>query len=566
MTTYKFALITPAEANSFSVEVDFLEFDVPATAILVADAGGGAQVTVGSRVVSFPFSMERLAFDNFTFPDGSQLLVGDADIQNTADSGPNFINGTAAGDLVYGRAGNDTINGQGGSDKIAGNQGDDVILNSGGFDTVFGGQGNDRIDYADAPGEDALAIAGNFGNDTITGGGGADLIFGGQDDDLISGENGRDTIAGGLGNDTLLGNAGADSISGNEGDDTVFGGSGSDILSGNGGNDRFIHRSIDGPADRDTIFGGQGADIVDYTQAGFGVVFYGNRGGDGFRGGTGGDTVYGGQEGDFLETFAGDDIVYAGTGDDFVNPGSGRDTVYGGTGNDVIDVRINSTSGQLIEGGADIVYGEAGDDAIRYNGADGTHTLFGGLGNDEVTGGSGNDLLYGNEGNDYIQTGSGSDTAYGGEGRDTIVAQGSGSGLLYGGLEGDRIDLINGRVQDRVVIRPGDTGYVRSAEFNTAVSDDIIAFETGVDKLVTGVPGRSSNYVEATAATHADAQNFAESAIANGAVYAFVVARNPAGGLSGFLFWDKDSDRQVDSEVRLLINDELSKFDFGDII
>jgi Ca2+-binding RTX toxin-like protein len=69
--------------------------------------------------------------------------------------------------------------------------------------------------------------------------------------------------------------------------------------------------------------------------------------------------------------------------------------MFGGPGNDTV------TGGN----GFDVVYGQAGDDTIR--GGDGADQLYGNQGNDEIRGKEGPDTIYGGPGNDTLYAGGG---------------------------------------------------------------------------------------------------------------------------------------------------------------
>lgn len=92
-------------------------------------------------------------------------------------------------------------------------------------------------------------------------------------------------------------------------------------------------------------------------------------------------------------------------------------SVFGGEGNDSL---TGSSSDDLILGfqGDDSLIGLAGNDSI-----------YGGMGADTLLGDRGNDLLLGNRGNDVLYGGQGDDSLYGGKGND----------LLIGGLGNDFI-------------------------------------------------------------------------------------------------------------------------------
>src|SRR5882757_4622305 len=75
------------------------------------------------------------------------------------------------------------------------------------------------------------------------------------------------------------------------------------------------------------------------------------------------------------------------------------------------------------------VFGQAGNDTITLNEANGAlpaANLFGGDGNDTITGGAGNDQLFGQAGNDRMiwNPGEGSDLLEGGDGTDTAEVNG----------------------------------------------------------------------------------------------------------------------------------------------
>ncbi|WP_330305291.1 MULTISPECIES: calcium-binding protein [unclassified Streptomyces] len=157
-------------------------------------------------------------------------------------------------------------------------------------------------------------------------------------------------------------------------------------------------------------------------------------------------------------------IVDLGDGDDTATTGDtsgGYTRIYGGTGNDT-----------LTGHGVDVLYGQDGNDHLSggggvydegaYGGAD-NDTLVkchaechGGTGNDSLSGTSsgnalfgddGKDKLYGNAGGDLLQGGRGNDSLYGGTGNDKLYGN-SGDDLLHGGAGTD--SLSGGPGSDRV--------------------------------------------------------------------------------------------------------------------
>ena len=106
-------------------------------------------------------------------------------------------------------------------------------------------------------------------------------------------------------------------------------------------------------------------------------------------------------------------------------------------------------NGEAIDGDPTV----ANTDLIRVNAGDGndvvtldetngplpTAQLFGGDGNDTLTGGSGNDDLSGQDGNDSLFGGAGNDALSGGSGAD-FIAGGAGNDTLFGGDGNDFLD------------------------------------------------------------------------------------------------------------------------------
>ncbi|QLH06252.1 6-bladed beta-propeller [Nitrosopumilus ureiphilus] len=89
-------------------------------------------------------------------------------IVGTADD--DFIQGTAANDLIFGLDGADIISGNDGNDCIFGGNGDDVIYGNNGYDTIMGNSGND-------------VLKGGSGFDIIYSNSGSDVMDGGDDSD-----------------------------------------------------------------------------------------------------------------------------------------------------------------------------------------------------------------------------------------------------------------------------------------------------------------------------------------------------------------------------------------------
>jgi PAP2 superfamily protein/hemolysin type calcium-binding protein len=103
----------------------------------------------------------------------------------------------------------------------------------------------------------------------------------------------------------------------------------------------------------------------------------------------------------------------------FAMPLSGI-VVDGGGGNDVILISHEVDIDAEVYGGAgnDLISGGSGDD--RIFGEDGYDLLLGNSGNDRLDGGAGDDLLFGGFGNDILLGGLGDDWLFGGPGLDVL--------------------------------------------------------------------------------------------------------------------------------------------------
>ncbi|MGS0684791.1 calcium-binding protein [Nakamurella sp. GG22] len=131
-------------------------------------------------------------------------------------------------------------------------------------------------------------------------------------------------------------------------------------------------------------------------------------------------------------------------------------TVSGDSADNAITISRNAAGGIRLNGGAIPVaggnptvanttriqvFGLAGNDVITINEASGalpSANLFGGAGNDTLTGGSGTDQLFGESGNDTLLGKGGADLLFGGAAIDTITG-GDGDDQAFGQGEDDRM-------------------------------------------------------------------------------------------------------------------------------
>jgi Ca2+-binding RTX toxin-like protein len=137
-------------------------------------------------------------------------------------------------------------------------------------------------------------------------------------------------------------------------------------------------------------------------------------------------------------------------------PGAGLLTEFGDSLDNTIVTSRDAAGNILINGGAVSgtggrptvantatiqVFGLGGNDIISLdetNGALPAAQLFGGDGNDTLTGGSGNDLLFGGTGNDTLLGKGGNDQLFGGSGNDTLIG-GTGDDQMFGQAGNDRM-------------------------------------------------------------------------------------------------------------------------------
>jgi Ca2+-binding RTX toxin-like protein len=141
---------------------------------------------------------------------------------------------------------------------------------------------------------------------------------------------------------------------------------------------------------------------------------------------------------------------------------AGTLTTFGDSLDNTVQVSRDAAGKLLINGGAVPVlggtptvantsliqvFGQAGNDTITLNEAGGAlprANLFGGAGNDVITGGSGSDMLFGQSGNDMLLGKGGNDFLFGGTENDVLTG-GDGDDQMFG-ESGD----------DRMIWNPGD--------------------------------------------------------------------------------------------------------------
>ncbi|MEK7793896.1 MAG: calcium-binding protein, partial [Candidatus Hydrogenedentota bacterium] len=456
---------------------------------LAIDTGGGDVLHIEGFNQFDPLATRVL--DAIQFADGTVMSYQDVLAQGFE------IDGTDAGETIYGTAVTDRIDAKGGNDTVYGLAGDDTytynvgdgqdwVIDSGGANVLKFGPGIALTDVALASefavGPDAQsaqylkltyhaepgdghsapppADLARFKNGYLG------LIAGYAFDGGLTLTH-AELMAQRSGAVTIAGTAGEEAIAGSNFTDTLSGGGGDDTLLGQGGNDTLL-----GGAGDDTVDGGSGNDTI-----------YGDAGADTLSGGEGADQLAGGAENDTLNGDAGNDTLFGDAGDDALSGGEGDDQVSGGADNDTLNG----------EAGADTLFGDAGNDSL--NGGAGNDTLAGGQGNDALDGGEANDTLLGEEGDDTLAAGLGNDALNGGAGNDTYTVS-----------IGDGVDRITD-AEGANVVRFGagidaaiGTGNVTIEQFfgDDGVDTLSIAYGTGTGsgtlEIADGVLGRVGTF------------------------------------------------------------------------
>jgi Ca2+-binding RTX toxin-like protein len=181
------------------------------------------------------------------------------------------------------------------------------------------------------------------------------------------------------------------------------------------------------------------------------------------------------------------------------SPGAGTLSVFGDAQDNTITISRDVAGRILVNGGAVNVlggtptvanvsliqaFGQAGNDTITLdetNGALPKANLFGGAGNDILTGGSGADQLFGQAGNDTLLGKGGNDILFGGAGDDMLIG-GAGNDQVFGEAgddqmiwnPGDGTDLNEGGTgNDTVVVNGGNA----SETFTIAANGTRVRFD-----------------------------------------------------------------------------------------
>ncbi|MCP3981106.1 MAG: hypothetical protein GY716_17550 [bacterium] len=344
-----------------------------------------------------------------------------------------FILGSMGDDLIFGTPGVNVIIGRGGNDRIFGEAGLDVILGGSGVNEIHGENGIDILIGGNEKdcmfGDKKIDVMfGRGGADEMEGGDNTDVMLGGAGDDLMRGSPGLDVMLGGADDDSIYGEGCIDVLLGGDGADTMHGGPGQtlsvgtvsidlgDVMFGQPGGDRMVGDRDAGLGDGiDMMFGGAGDDTMSGSNGGLLKV------GQNFEFKLG-NVMFGGGDNDSMTSRDGVDVMFGGPGNDTMSAGDGE-VLSLSNGNFTLDL-------------GDLMFGQGEDDVMFGDdvGGTGLDVMFGGPGNDSMTGSHGGrlhtnsfdfdfgNLMFGQAGNDTMSSRDGIDLMFGGIGDDSMAA------------------------------------------------------------------------------------------------------------------------------------------------
>ena len=410
-------------------------FSFTDTAGLINHTGSGC---TGTTLVNCPSS--GIAALRITLGDGSDTFdnssVVSIPIEVHGNNGDDVIDGGDAVDILTGDAGRDKLTPGFNTDSVDGgteadtiNYRDDrpsgVTVN---LTTFAGGDGETLTsienvigsDWADFITGDAFpnVIDGSLGADILNDGGGGpdllsyeshniavvvnypttipdgDVIFG-TFEGIVGSLAGSDTLSFGpseLGERFLFGLGGADQLTGGSGPDRLDGGAGTDNLNGGGGADWATHTGST-PVVTSLLPAGPHQDGDTYTSI------------EGLMGGLGDDVLIGNGGANTLQGLSGSDRLIGGGGADILNG-----SFIGGPNEAFIDIasyeeRSTPVVTSLLPGGP------PDQDGDTYGNIDG---LWGGTGDDVLTGDAAPNTLVGLAGQDILVGALGADAIFGG--------------------------------------------------------------------------------------------------------------------------------------------------------
>jgi Ca2+-binding RTX toxin-like protein len=341
-------------------------------AALVAPCAEAATVSVSGSTLTFTAAAGETNDVDIVY-DGTSASVVDRNVAPTPGAGCHVV----SPNWVMCDATLDTFN-------VTMGDGDDYILLwafPGNHATINGGSGADTIrdhqDTADVqggPGNDDI-MDGGGGGDSLKGGADNDTVWGGGEDGSIDGQGGADVMGGG--NVDYSARTNPVTVTADEVADDGEAGENDNVFEGA------------------TIIGGLGADHLTLVTAAS------------VHGGPGNDVLHGGEQDDWLDGGAGADQMDGEGGTDYADYRSRTNPVNVTLGDGLANEGEAGENDQLLD--MEGVFGGSGNDNL--SGGNGDEHFWPNAGNDSVTGGGGDDVLNWSAGVDSMAGGAGTDTA-----------------------------------------------------------------------------------------------------------------------------------------------------------
>lgn len=549
MATYKFsappAAITsgatttfPASGTNSFTTSDFMFFDdeTISASDAVITGTSSAQIVIGGKTFIFTsLAPNKISAANFTFADGSKLIIGDGSTSTSLDASANTLVGTDFDDYLDGQGGSDTVSYAAALSAVTVNlttataqntvgAGTDKLLN---IENIIGSAYNDTLTGVAA----GSTINGGLGIDTLTGGAGNDtfIITAG---DSVTGGGGTDTVQSSF--DYALGNgSGLENLTLLTGASVGVGTATVNKLVGNSGNNVLIGLGDSGATD-DTLEGGDGNDIYIITDGTETITETSSST-------TQIDTVLSSGTVAALASnvenlrLMGSSAI-SGTGNSltniiYANSGSNA-TLDGGSGTDTLSYQFGATSGVTITLNATAAAtGGSGTDASSgfenltgsnysdaLTGDTSANTITGGLGNDTLDGGAtAADKLDGGAGNDTYIVDSTTDTITDSAGTDTVkasvsfsiaslttmenlTANGASGITLTGNSQANILDSESNAQTDTLVGGTGSDTYLVDSGSDTVTEDANGGTDTVIASLTYNLLDKADNVENLTLA------------------------------------------------------------------
>jgi Ca2+-binding RTX toxin-like protein len=455
--TYTFSTLTNNQTLAFDPAVDMLFFDIAglgAASCTLQQSGTDLLITYQGKTIRLSaVTLAQVSSAQFTFLNGSRLLIGD-DTSGTANDGlANILTGTVRGDYLNGMGGADTMTGGDGNDVYVVNNAGDAVIETNASTTQIDTVQSWLATYTLGANVENLRLMGT-GNLNGTGNGLNNMLYANRGSNVLEGGAGTDTVSyqygatagvtvslvvttaqatGGSGSDTLLnienltGSGYADTLTGNAGNNLLNGAGGADTLTGGDGNDTYVVDNA-GDAVIETNASLTQIDIVRSWLATYTLTANVENlqlMGTGNRNGTGNSLA---------------NVLTGNAGSNVLDGAGGADTMTGGDGNDTYVV--NNAGDVVTETNASLTQIDTVQSWISYTLTANVENLqLMGTGNRNGTGNSLANVLTGNAGANVLDGAGGADTLSGGSGNDTLIVPNLYFTYLDGGNGTDTLKL-----------------------------------------------------------------------------------------------------------------------------